>query len=148
MLGDAIKKIRINKGLGLNETAKKAGITGGYLSSIENNKKTNIGTDILRALADVLGVSIREFYNDDKDVSVNENIDNNLPALNNKDEKDIAKKLTETLDCLEGSQDGLMFDGEPIDEETKELLRISLENSMKLAKQIAKQKYTPNKYKK
>jgi len=40
-----------------------------------------------------------------------------------------------------------MFDGEPIDDETRELLRLSLENSMKLAKQIAKVKYTPNKYK-
>ncbi|MCS4474814.1 hypothetical protein JQ032_00975 [Clostridium botulinum] len=41
-----------------------------------------------------------------------------------------------------------MFDGEPIDDETRELLRISLENSMRLAKEIAKKKYTPKKYKK
>ena len=41
-----------------------------------------------------------------------------------------------------------MFDGEPIDEHTKEMIRISLENSMRMAKQLAKQKFTPNKYKK
>ena len=32
-----------------------------------------------------------------------------------------------------------MFDGEPIDEHTKEMIRISLENSMRMAKQLAKQ---------
>ncbi len=68
--------------------------------------------------------------------------------LTQKDEKDIKKALNETLNQLENSQDGLMFDGEPIDDETRELLRISLENSMRLAKEIAKKKYTPKKYKK
>ena len=29
-----------------------------------------------------------------------------------------------------------MFDGEPIDEHTKEMIRISLENSMRMAKQL------------
>jgi len=67
--------------------------------------------------------------------------------LSEKDNKDISKDLNAALDRLENSQEGLMFDGEPIDDETRELLRISLENSMRLAKQIAK-KYTPNKYKK
>ena len=68
------------------------------------------------------------------------------PKLTEKDEKDIAKKLESTLDQLENSSDALMFDGEPLDDETRELLRISLENSIRLSKQIAKQKYTPKKY--
>ena len=51
---------------------------------------------------------------------------------------------------IENSQDGLMFDGEPLelDDLTKELLKQSLENSMRMAKKIAKEKYTPKKYKK
>lgn len=41
------------------------------------------------------------------------------------------------------------YDGdEPMSDEDKELLRISLENTMRLAKQMAKQKFTPNKFKK
>ena len=44
MLGDNIRKLRLEKGLGLNEVARLANITGGYLSSIENNKRTNVGT--------------------------------------------------------------------------------------------------------
>jgi hypothetical protein len=35
-----------------------------------------------------------------------------------------------------------------LDNESKELLRISLENSMRLAKQMAKKKFTPKKYRK
>lgn len=66
--------------------------------------------------------------------------------LNKKDEKDIAKKLDETLGQLESS-DGLMFDGEVLDEETKELLKISLENALRTAKVTAKKKFTPKKYK-
>ena len=69
-----------------------------------------------------------------------------VPALNKKDEKDIAKKLDETLGQLESS-DGLMFDGEVLDEETKELLKISLENALRTAKVTAKKKFTPKKYK-
>ena len=65
--------------------------------------------------------------------------------LKPKDEKDIAKSLSETLAKLD-SQDGLMFDGEAIDEETRELLKISLENAIRTAKITAKKKFTPKKY--
>ena len=64
MLGDNIKRLRLSKGIGLNETARRANITGGYLSSIENNKRTNVGTETLQSIADAIGVSISEFYND------------------------------------------------------------------------------------
>lgn len=60
------------------------------------------------------------------------------PALTEKDQRDISKKLQQTLDQLEASQEGLMFDGEPLDDETKELLALSLRNSMELGKKIAK----------
>lgn len=70
------------------------------------------------------------------------------PTLNKKDEKDIAKRLEQTLDQLESDQDGLMFSGEPLDDETRELLKASLENSITIAKINAKQKFTPKKYRK
>ena len=40
--------------------------------------------------------------------------------LNKKDERDIAKRLEQTLDQLESDQDGLMFSGEPLDDQTRE----------------------------
>ena len=49
---------------------------------------------------------------------------------------------------LEEAGDGLMFDGEPLDEETRQLLRASLENQLEMTKRLAKQKFTPKKYRK
>lgn len=70
------------------------------------------------------------------------------PHLTEKDERDIAHQLEKTLAELESSQDALMFSGEPLDDETRELLKISLENSIRVAKIAAKKKYTPKKYRK
>ena len=68
-------------------------------------------------------------------------------SLTNKEEKDIAKDLERMLADLE-SNEALAFNGEPMDEETKRLFAISLENSLRLAREMAKQKFTPNKYRK
>ena len=76
--------------------------------------------------------------------------DFNNNQLSKKAERDIQKSLSETLGMLKNSQDALMFDGEPLelDDLTRELLAQSLENSMRMAKKIAKEKYTPKKFKK
>ena len=74
LLGDNIKRIRLSKGIGLNEVARRANITGGYLSSIENNKRTNIGAEILEAIANAIGVSVSDFYtNSENSIKTNEN---------------------------------------------------------------------------
>ena len=65
------------------------------------------------------------------------------PALTAKDERDIARELEKTLNRLDDADGALMFDGEPLDDEARELLRASLENQIRMAKIIAKQKYTP-----
>ena len=65
-------------------------------------------------------------------------------SLNAKDEHDIAKRLENTLSALD-MQEGLMFSGEPLDDITRELLKASLENSIRIAKINAK-KFTPKKY--
>lgn len=70
------------------------------------------------------------------------------PELTAKDEKDIAKRLEAALEDLENQQEALMFSGEPLDAHTRELLKASLENSIRIAKINAKEKYTPKKYKK
>ena len=66
--------------------------------------------------------------------------------FSHKDERDMEKKLRTMLEQLETDQEGLLFDGEPLDDNTRELLLLSLKNSMELSKRIAKQKYTPHKY--
>lgn len=70
------------------------------------------------------------------------------PALTEKDDRDIEKRLAAMVADLSVHVDGLMFDGEPIDEETRQLLETSLRNQLEISKRIAKQKYTPKKYRK
>ena len=68
--------------------------------------------------------------------------------LSPKEERDIARQLEATLSELSNPNSALMFDGEPLDDETRELLRASLENQFRMARIIAKEKYTPKKYRK
>ena len=67
--------------------------------------------------------------------------------LSRRNERDIQKRLQSILDDI--NKDGMaMFNGETeMDEETKELLRASIESSVRLAKIRAKEKFTPKKHK-
>ncbi len=70
------------------------------------------------------------------------------PDLTEKDRRDIERRLSAMIADLSGSADGLMFDGEPIDDETRQLLEVSLRNQLEISKRLAKQKFTPKKYRK
>lgn len=70
---------------------------------------------------------------------------NGLPSLNDKDDRDIGKQLEKILNNMK-SNTALAFDGEPMDKDTQELVTQAIESSLKLAKQIAKKKFTPKKY--
>lgn len=61
MLGNNIKRIRKEKKISLNNLAKMAGISPGYLSDIENNNATNPTMDKLNNIANALGVTINHF---------------------------------------------------------------------------------------
>ncbi|HHY27179.1 MAG TPA: helix-turn-helix transcriptional regulator [Desulfitobacterium dehalogenans] len=129
-----IKEIREDKKLSGIEIAQALNISPQYYYDIEKGKR-NLSADIATQLAKIFNVSVDYLLGIDK-------FDN----LTSKEEKDIAKDLEKMLANLE-SDNGLAFMGEPMDDETKELMKISLENSMRLAKQLAKKKYTPKKYK-
>ncbi len=134
---DTIKKLCKRQGVTVTGVEKDLGFARGSLCKVNTNKPS---VQKVQKLADYFGVSV--------DYLMNQNGSNaNTPSseLNSKDEKDIAKSLSDTLGQLE-SQDGLMFDGEAIDDETRELLKISLENAIRTAKITAKKKFTPQKY--
>lgn len=110
---------------------KDIGISNGASSKWKNSTPS---MEILQKLSNYFEVSIEYLMTGQ-----------NKPdkILNAKDEKDIAKRLESTLSDLESQQEALMFSGEPLDDETRELLKASLENSIRIAKINAKQKYTP-----
>lgn len=132
-------KLLSDSGLRAVDVTRATGISSTVFSEWKKGKSTP-KADKLQLIADFFGVSL-EYLITGK-ASVEKEFD-----LTHKDERDIAKKLNSTLEQLDSS-DGLMFDGAVLDDETKELLKISLENAIRTAKVIAKQKFTPKKYKK
>ena len=124
-------------GITAYKVSKSTGVTQASLSKWKSGKSTP-SSETLQKIADYFGVTV-DYLMTGKEPEEKE------PSLTPKDERDISKKLNDTLDQLESS-DGLMFDGEALDEETKELLKISLENALRTAKITAKKKFTPKKY--
>lgn len=95
MLGDNIKNFRLKKGYSQKYVAEKVGVTEAYISLIERNKRTNLGSELLEKLSEVLGVNITEFYNEDENTVPSEsNFDLGSAKLNKIAR--YAKDLTET----------------------------------------------------
>ena len=132
---DRVKILCKEKSVSQTKMEKDIGISNGASSKWKNSSPS---MEILQKLSNYFEVSIEYLMTGQ-----------NKPdkILNAKDEKDIAKRLESTLSDLESQQEALMFSGEPLDDETRELLKASLENSIRIAKINAKQKYTPKKYK-
>ncbi|MBJ8045973.1 MULTISPECIES: helix-turn-helix domain-containing protein [Bacillus cereus group] len=148
-LGMIIREYRQERNLSLREFATRCQLSHSYIDKLEKGIDPRNGKPVEPTLAVI--EQIAKAINKDKTNLLEEigylNSPNDI-KLSPKDERDIARDLEKTLKDLENSNEALMFDGEPIDDHTKEMIRISLENSMRMAKQLAKQKFTPNKYKK
>lgn len=71
---------------------------------------------------------------------------NDTSQLTEKEEKDLAKTMKKIKERLINEQ-GLMFDGDILDEETAQLLLESIEQQERTIK-ILNRKYTPKKYRK
>jgi transcriptional regulator with XRE-family HTH domain len=148
LFGDKLKKIRIERELSQQQLADLLGTSKQVISRYETNQRTPKIT-VAQEYADKLNVPLN--YLIDETVSANTALPkDSLPPLTPKDERSIQKRLESVLnDLMPGNSAIAYYDGEePMSEEDKELLRISLENTMRLAKQMAKQKFTPKKYRK
>lgn len=132
-----IQEIRKSKGIKQKELAAKLGIAANTLSQYETgNREPDLET--IKKIALVLEVTVDELLD----------AKTKAPTLTKKDERDIERRLSAMIADLNGPTDGLMFDGEPIDDETRQLLEVSLRNQLEISKRIAKQKFTPKKYRK
>lgn len=65
MIGERIKRIRLQKGISLTELAEKAGVAKSYISSIERNLQQNPSIQFLTKVANVLHVPIDALLHDD-----------------------------------------------------------------------------------
>lgn len=143
--GDKLKKIRTERNMSQEELGELLGTSKQVISRYETNQRTPKIT-IVEEYARKLNVPLDYLVNH----SSTQKTPTPLPPLTAKDERSIEKRLESVLhDLMPGNSALAYYDGdEPMSDEDKELLRISLENTLRLAKQMAKQKFTPKKYRK
>ncbi len=129
-IGERIRQLREERKISQTELAEAAETTKQNLYKYENGIITNIPTDKIEKMAKKLSVSPAYLMGWKEE------------ALNRKDEADIADAMERFIEQLSTAKEALMFDGEPLDDESRDLLLASLENSLRMGKRIAKQKYS------
>lgn len=138
-----LQRLMEKKGIKQTELCTQTGIGKSAISEYISGKYEPKQKNIFK-IATVLGVEPSYLMGINSEKS-----NSSLPPLTDKDERNIQKKLSSIIEGL-APDSGLAFydDEQPMTEEDKELLRISLENTLRLARQMAKQKFTPKKYRK
>lgn len=130
------EKILKQKKLSSYKVAKEAGVTQTSLSNWKNGKSVP-STTTLQKIADYLGVTVDYLMNGEE---------TDKKALNEKDERDIKQAIEDFKNRL--STAGVMYDGEPLDEESQAAILAAVELAERTARIAAKEKFTPKKYKK
>lgn len=136
-----LKELRESLGISQARLAEEIGVSQSTVAMWEAGKNTPEHAN-LQKIAKLFDVSMGELLDDDPQKKPTRG---EADELTEKDERDIEKRLEAMLASMDNDS-GLMFSGEPLDDETRELLAESLRNSMRMARVIAKQKYTPKKY--
>lgn len=146
-LYENIKKRRLSLNLSQKELAEMVGYTSRSsiakvekgLVDLSQNKIVQFANALKTTPADLMG------WEDDTETVVG-NSENSV-SLSSKDKIEIDDYLKNFEQELL-SQTGLMFDGEPLSDESKKKLLDALRIGAEMAKMEAKEKYTPKKYRK
>lgn len=115
-----IKLLRERNAMSLQELSEKTGIPKSTLQRYETGTTKKIPQSAILLIERALDEKITNDY------------------MSDEEKADISLMLKNCLERLEC--EALMFDGEALDTETKELLKASIENSLKMAKIISKSK--------
>lgn len=134
-----IKELREKKGIGQKALAADLRVTQPTISDWEAGRKVPSSKSASR-LADYFGVSMDYLL-------CRENPVKETATLNARDQRDIAKSMEELTERLM-SEEGLMFNGNPITPEQKQSLLNAMQLGVEAAKLRNKEKYTPKKYRK
>lgn len=131
-----IKELASKQNLSIRRLEEKLGFGNGV---INRWRKTTPGIDKVEAVASFFGVTTDYLLGR-----------TNTPQFTQKDEKDVQKTLEDMIQGLNNKSSlAYMKNGDQeIDPEDAELLAASLENVVRQSKLLAKQKFTPKKYRK
>lgn len=133
---ERIKLLAEKQKISIRKVEEDLGFGNGTLNRWRKNTP---GADKLSKVADYFGVTTDYLLGRTE-----------TPQFTSKDEKDIQKKLTEMIDGLsdDSSLAYLNNGGTEIDEEDAELIKSALERTLRRSKLLAKEKFTPKKYRK
>lgn len=165
LIGSRLQKLRTKRKITQKALSEKSGISRSYLADVEHNR-CNPSLDTIEALANALKLDLKSFFDDailddsfylkplseeveepEKPKSLYENIitEKKEPlTLPSNGLRDIGNDLDMALKHLDDLERSLLIHGNVLDMETRKLLKESLENSMRMAKVLAKTKFSPN----
>lgn len=150
-IGDYVKNYRREHGLSMQAFGDKCNLSRAYISILEKginpttNKPFSPTLETLKKIADVTNTdldTLLKMLDDNQTVVINAT----ATQLTPRDERQIAQDLEKMLADLDSQNTMAAMGGTVEDDEDRELLRASLQATMRLAKKIAKEKYTPKKY--
>ncbi|MBO3446381.1 helix-turn-helix transcriptional regulator [Clostridium sp. CCUG 7971] len=132
MFSNRLKYLRKEKGLTQTELAKLLNSSLSKVAMWETQKRDPIMEDLLK-LSDIFNVST-DYLLGKTDIK---NMDNKVNI--NKDEKDVEELIEETMSQIL-NQEGLMLNGEIIDDNDLILLRNAIKNGIEYAKSMKSKK--------
>lgn len=135
---ERVKKLCDERKISINDLENSLGYSKNTLYRL---KTQTPGADKLKAIADHFDVST--------DYLLGRTDKKRYYDLTEKDERDIQKELKKIVKGEDVDSAFAAFDGRILDElseEDRELLIASWENTLRLTKRMAKQKFTPKKY--
>ncbi|MGP1489339.1 MAG: helix-turn-helix domain-containing protein [Peptoanaerobacter stomatis] len=133
---DIINEVMKEKNINQSELSRKTGITQSTISDWVRGKylPRQDKIDVLAKALDVQPAYLLGF------------VDNEPYSLNKRDIKEIDEYMEQVEQDLTNAS--MMFDGEPMDEESLQLVLSSMRVGIEMAKKRNKEKYTPKKYRK
>lgn len=137
-ISENIKLLREQYGLSQKELGQIAGVSDKAVSTWEQGlKEPRMGA--IQKIADHFGIQKSNIIEDN-------GLQSQSVPLTPRDERQIAADLEKMLADLDSKNSMAAMGGTVEDDEDRELLKASLQATMRLAKKIAKEKYTPKKY--
>lgn len=140
MFSNILKKLRKDKKITQEGLAKIIGVERSTIGKYESTS-TIPSPDVLGKLADYFDVTVDYLLGREAEEknTFKQSDDEYDSQLSTKDKKDVAKRLEDMIKEID-FEGALMFNGEPMDEETKELVIAALEDSIKYANMMNKKK--------
>ena len=127
-LYEVIERLCRRKEINMTELCRESGVSRAALSDLKMGRKKSLSTGTLRKIAAYFSVPMEYLLGMEE---------NQAPDLSEQSGRDIAKMLDQVLAELRGTDGALLFNGEPLDDRSRELLLVSLQNQMEISKRIA-----------